>query len=540
LSSTPAYYSKLVEFLSFESLPLINLYKNCLLSAVINYNIETYRALKSIRQKHGNTIERISFNANRKIEILQELAWFMFERNQMSFKLNNLPRYIKNIYGYDYDIVINDLRTQTVIKLKDDNEFEFLSEGIFSFLIASHLFSLIDNEKNIEQGINDLGSYDIVKHQCGVRILSFLSAYIETNENLRITLLKHVESKIKIDRPYSPWLRYIIPNLEPIIPETSMMRENISWAKKPLVFKENMVLIPGNEDPEVAPFLISHTEVTNSQFLEFLKNRDVFNPDTGNKLNPIGIYWDRKHKINIEKDKLINHYIEVINDYHLLLWIKNNLPLGKENHPVVYISWFAAAYFCNWLSLKRKLPMYYNFILDEKKQYLEEVVFQKESHGYRLPSAIEWEVSAREGNFELIHPWDKFLISPNEPNEEGKGLSEEGKKYKKKLLEPQSSTIEVRDEKANIYGVYGLVGNVREWVDSNWTKTENSTQTIGIKSERTIKGATWLLEEDGFAFKHSNQVMAQNTNLDVGFRIARSLSKNEKDIVDDAYKNFKY
>ena len=57
MSLTPAFYNKLVEYLSYEPAPLINLYKNCLLSAVISYNIETSRALKSIRQKKGNKIQ---------------------------------------------------------------------------------------------------------------------------------------------------------------------------------------------------------------------------------------------------------------------------------------------------------------------------------------------------------------------------------------------------------------------------------------------------------------------------------------------------
>lgn len=273
---------------------------------------------------------------------------------------------------------------------------------MFSFLIASHLFKLIDSEDKIEHAINDLGNYNIIEHQSGQRIITFLSAFLNLKSGRKKELLKKIKIKIKKDRPYSPWLRYIIPNLTPIVPSITNLKKINSWSIKPLSFKKDMVLIPGTTHPQIEPFLISQTEVTNSQFLDFLRNTEDFIIENKTKMNAYGLYWTRKHKSNISNVETVNSYIEVINDYHLLLWVRNNSPIGKETHPVVYISWFAAAYYCNWLSLKRKLPMYYNFKTNTYNK-LKAVVFQKNNAGYRLPTTIEWEVAAREGDFKIKH-----------------------------------------------------------------------------------------------------------------------------------------
>lgn len=505
LTFIPAFFNKLVNLLTHKGTTLIQIYEKCLLSAAIRYNIDTDRALKSIRHKVGDEIIRIKFNAEKKMEILQELAWFMFERNQRAFELDKLPHYIKNIYGYDYDIIINDLRTQTLIKLKEDteSEFEFISDGVFSFLIASHLVNKLD--KNINEGIVDIGSYNIIANPIGYRIITFLIEFFAQSE-VKVNLFNKIKENFKIDKPYCPWHRYLSINLKPFYKNNINDIENLNaWTKTPLKdLREDMVLIPGNKKASTEPFFISQTEITNNQFNKFIT--DTF----GNKQNKYreckGKYWKRK-------SNKPNPFKNLINDYHLFYWIGNDLPQNEENHPVVYISWFAAAAYCNWLSISENKEPYYNFKFINDLLIVENL--NAESDSYRLPSGIEWEFSAREGDYDknYNHPWDKQRDSFNE-------LSEKGVKLMSNLLERQSSTDEVKDEKANIFGVYGLIGNVREWI--------NSDEPINLESKCKIRGATWLLGEKGFKFEHFNEVLAQNTNLDVGFRIAKSTSKDDK------------
>ena len=171
---------------------------------------------------------------------------------------------------------------------------------------------------------------------------------------------------------------------------------------------EGMVVIPhgvfemGSEDAEardneqpvhkvriIPSFYMDKYEVTNAAFKAFVD------------ANP------RWQKGNIEDRFHSGRYLEN--------WSGNDYPAGKADHPVVFVSWYAAMAYANWA-------------------------------GKRLPTEAEWEYAARGGLASQKYPW-------------GNTITDADANYDKNV----GDTTPVGAYAANGYGLYDMAGNVWEW-----------------------------------------------------------------------------
>ena len=216
-------------------------------------------------------------------------------------------------------------------------------------------------------------------------------------------------------------------------------------------------------------FYMDKHEVTNAQFKAFIDE----NPE-----------WQ---KDNIDERFHWGSYL-----YH---WDGNTYPSGKANHPVTYVSWYAAMAYAEWA-------------------------------GKRLPTEAEWEYAARGGLAGKKYPW-----GDDEPTTADANYDEN-----------VGDTTPVGQYAANGYGLYDMAGNVLEWCldaldDDFYAKSHNSRNPISgaptiqwildnfpsipTKALRVLRGGSWGGSASGLRVANRGRSSPTRTYFINGFRCAR-------------------
>lgn len=151
-----------------------------------------------------------------------------------------------------------------------------------------------------------------------------------------------------------------------------------------------------------------------------------------------------------------------------------------DQHPVVYVTWNMAKKYCEW-----------------------------RGENTRLPTEAEWEYAAR-GVDGQPYPWGNIQVDCEFANYYSCGHNQTTRvgSYEKGMR--IYYTINARN-----IGLYDLVGNVWEWVDTN-----SSINT----SAKIIKGGAWNFAESyANLMRDSNQELPINSYNNIGFRCIRSI-----------------
>ena len=167
-------------------------------------------------------------------------------------------------------------------------------------------------------------------------------------------------------------------------------------------------------------------------------------------------------------------------------WEDGKPPKGKEDHPVVYVTWHDAIAYCQWLA-------------------------EATGKAYRLPSEAEWEKAARGDKDGRIWPWgnewDKKLCNSWEG---GPGHTTPVGQYSPGGDSP--------------YGCVDMAGNVWEWTSSAYKgypydPKDGREDAKAEAGARALRGGSWS-DGQGYArvsYRSSNE--PGYFFLDVGFRV---------------------
>lgn len=167
-----------------------------------------------------------------------------------------------------------------------------------------------------------------------------------------------------------------------------------------------------------------------------------------------------------------------------------------ESLPVENITWYDAAMFCNKLSEREGLDMYYQFAEIQKTDNTiisANVSENKQSQGYRMPGKDEWRYAAAGGSKTQGYTYS----GSNNPGEVAW--------YKDNS---EGKTHPVATKKANELGFFDMSGNVYEWTNDG-------------KGNKAFMGGAWAEKDYNVESRSDNYDKPQNRSKYTGLRVAR-------------------
>lgn len=153
-------------------------------------------------------------------------------------------------------------------------------------------------------------------------------------------------------------------------------------------------------------------------------------------------------------------------------WEDNKPPAGKDNHPVVFVTWKDANSYAGWA-------------------------------GKTLPTSQQWEKAAR-GTRGNVYPWGD-QPTPAKCNVRENGVGD-------------TTAVGCYQSGVSPYGVYDMCGNVWEWCD-----------TTSRPGRRELKGGAWTSPFERATPSSFNDAAESMCDDDTGFRCVATPESLEQD-----------